>query len=179
MMKFSSRIAECMVLCEQHGYEFIGQGVRAGGHSLETALRGVDNAKKLEFPVSEDLQTGFAFGAAMTGRKIVSIYPRFDFFLLGFNQLVNHVDKYPLMIDFDSNLSIIYRVGVGAKVPLDAGPQHTNNYSSQLRTMCRSIRVVDFLGSVDPLPYYAEATLNGGVWVMVEHHGEANSDIRA
>jgi pyruvate/2-oxoglutarate/acetoin dehydrogenase E1 component len=177
MKTFAARMVECMELCETNGYEFIGQGVVAGGHSLYTALTNLDDRLKLEFPVSEDLQTGFALGVAIAGGSVVSIYPRFDFLLVGFNQLINHVDKYPVMARFKPRINIIYRVGVGSTSPLDAGPQHTNNYSKQLSEMCKTIAVVDFHGPCDPLPYYEEAVKKGGVWVMVEHHGEAGNDI--
>ena len=72
---------------------FIGQGVVEGGHGMFPTLEQVEKKKKIELPVFEELQTGIALGLAMDDHFVVSIYPRFDFFLLGFNQLINHADK--------------------------------------------------------------------------------------
>ena len=60
--------------------------------------------EKLELPVFEDTQMGMTLGLALEGFPI-SCFPRFDFVLLGLNQLVNHMDK----IDYLTNKKLIQK----------------------------------------------------------------------
>ena len=94
--------------------------------------------KRLEMPVIEDFQMGFCTGLALTGKLPICIFPRFDFMLLCANQLVNHLDKLPR---FGWDAKVIIRTTVGAKFPLDAGPQHTQDYTVPFRMMLKTVRV--------------------------------------
>ena len=151
------------------GYIFIGQGTVQGGHGMCPTLEKVPNEQRIELPVFEETQTGIALGMAMSGLKIVSVYPRFDFFISGMNQFVNHADKLKEMSDGQYNIDLIFRVGVGAKVPLDAGPQHTNNYSEPFKEICSSTNIVEIKRGNNPLDIYKDMS-RGGLWLAIEHY---------
>ena len=149
---------------------FIGQGVVDGGHGMSPTLSDVERSKKIELPVFEELQTGMALGLAMDKRFVVSLYPRFDFFILSMNQLVNHVDKLIEMSANEFNANIIFRVAVGAKTPLDAGPQHTQNHSVALQKMLSNVKVIELKEHTNPFIEYKKAIQQKGIFVIVEHY---------
>ena len=67
---------------------FLGQSVSFPGNSMYNTLVGVPSKKKIELPVFEDVQMGLSIGLALEGFIPVSCFPRFDFLILAFNQLV-------------------------------------------------------------------------------------------
>ena len=85
---------------------------------------------------------GMSIGLAMEGYLPVTCYPRFDFLLLAMNQLINHLDKIRTMSNGEFKLKVIVRTAIGAKKPLDGGPQHTQDYTSSLKKMCKEIKVI-------------------------------------
>ena len=168
---YKQRLTECtsrLVLDE--GYHVIGQGAVDGGHGMSATIESsiVDNC--IELPVFEETQTGIAIGMGLAGHNVISIYPRFDFFIAGLSQALNHADKLMEMSKCEFKPNIIFRVGVGAKVPLDAGPQHTNNYTSSLRGMLTNISVHELIKGTDPLDVYEVIISNGGIHLVIEHY---------
>ena len=133
MSPFSQAVNQAMLmLADEDETVFVGQSVKYDGAAIYESLKGVPVNKRIEFPVTEDLQLGFCTGLSLTGKLPICIYPRFDFMLLCMNQLINHLDKLPL---YGWKPKVIIRTRVGQKKPLDAGPQHTQNYTFPLRQM--------------------------------------------
>ena len=101
--------------------------------------------KRIEVGVAEDMQLGIAIGLAYAGKLPVCIFPRMDFLLCATNQLVNHLDKYPVRV--------IIRTCVGSRTPLDPGLQHRGDYVAGLRALLNQehshIRVVDLRQASD------------------------------
>ena len=116
---------------------FIGQQTRYPGNALFQTLSGVPAEKRVELPVIEDAQMGMSIGLAMTGKTVISIYPRMDFLMCAMNQLVNHLDKnlYPLPG------RVIIRTCVGSTKPLHPGVQHCGNYTVGLVQMLKNTGV--------------------------------------
>ena len=98
---------------------FIGQQIVYRGNPMSTTLDDVPKEKMIEVPVMEETQMGMSLGLAMTGKRVITFYPRWDFLISASNQLVNHVDKYELMAG--EKVHIIIRVGKGSETPLDPG----------------------------------------------------------
>lgn len=117
---------------------FVGQSVRYDGAAIYHSLEGVPMEKRVEFPVVENLQLGYCTGLSLTGKLPICIYPRMDFMLLAMDQLVNHLDKLPL---YGWKPKVIIRCRVGQKTPLDAGPQHSGNYTEPFREMLTNVIV--------------------------------------
>ena len=157
-------------LVNEQGYIIIGQGARDGGHGMSSTIDETLLASCIELPVFEETQTGIALGMGLAGCNVMSIYPRFDFFISGLSQLVNHSDKVEAMSGGKFRPNIVFRVGVGAKVPLDAGPQHTNNYAAPIREMLTRIVVHEIGKGVDPQVAFDTVATDGGIHLIIEHY---------
>lgn len=145
---------------------FVGQSVCYDGAAIYESLDGVPMAKRLEMPVIEDFQLGYCIGLALTGQVPICVFPRMDFMLLATNQLVNHLDKLPL---FGWKPKVIIRARVGTKHPLDAGPQHTQNYKKEFDTMTCSVQVREVRTPSAVKEAYREAMAGAGSFLIVEH----------
>lgn len=146
---------------------FIGQQIVYAGNPMSTTLGGVPKDKMIELPVMEETQMGMTLGLAMTGKLVVSFYPRWDFIILASNQLVNHIDKFKHMTGKD--VHIIIRLGKGSDKPLDPGHQHKGNYFAEYQKMCPNIKFHDLLTVENIIPSYQTAIENPGIHVLVEY----------
>jgi len=153
-------------LAEEDNTVFVGQSVRYDGAAIYHSLEGVPMSKRLEMPVVEDFQLGYCTGLSLTGKLPICIYPRFDFMLLCMNQLINHLDKLPL---WGWKPKVIIRARVGQKKPLDAGPQHTQNYTFPLRQMLTSIEVLEVRNPKHVIEAYNLAFTNEHSTLIVEN----------
>jgi pyruvate/2-oxoglutarate/acetoin dehydrogenase E1 component len=134
---------------------------------MSTTLDEVPKEKMIEVPVMEETQMGMSLGLAITGKTVISFYPRWDFLISAANQLINHVDKYELMTG--KKVNILIRVGKGADVPLDPGHQHKANYIEQFKTMCPNIQVHDLKTWQDVELSYNYVIKEGGIHIMAEY----------
>jgi pyruvate/2-oxoglutarate/acetoin dehydrogenase E1 component len=148
---------------------FIGQGVEYDGVATFADLDGVPTGQRIEMPVAEELQMGIGCGMAMQGKLVVSIYPRLDFLLRALDQLVNHLDKIEQMSRGQWKPKVIIRTRVGGKNPLDAGPQHTNNFTDAFRKMLTSVKVVELRKAKDAMKVYKAALAREGSTLIVEN----------
>jgi pyruvate/2-oxoglutarate/acetoin dehydrogenase E1 component len=154
-------------LAEQENIVFIGQQIVYAGNPMSTTLTNVPKDLMIEVPVMEETQMGMSLGLAMTGKTVVTFYPRWDFIILAVNQLVNHVDKYELMTGKKANM--IVRLGKGSDKPLDPGHQHKGNYLEQFKAMCPNVTFWDLKDKDSIFDNYLSAYKQGGVHVIVEY----------
>jgi pyruvate/2-oxoglutarate/acetoin dehydrogenase E1 component len=147
---------------------FIGQNVACPGNVIFDSLDGVPMGKRLELPVVEELQMGMSIGLSLMGYVPVSIYPRMDFLLLAMNQLVNHLDKIALMSKGGYKPKVIIRTKVGSKIPLDAGLQHTQDYTEAMRSMLTTVNVVKLTDMSQAVKVYCEALKSDTSTLVVE-----------
>lgn len=148
---------------------FLGQSVEYPGAKTYSSLEGVPPEKRLEMPVAEALQLGVSIGLSLEGFVPVSIFPRINFLLCALDQLVNHLDKLPLFSDYRPK--VIIRTTIGSKSPLDAGPQHTGDYSEAIRSMLATVSVclvLDDVAGADAMSVYRNAYERPGSTLVVE-----------
>lgn len=100
---------------------------------------------------------GMSIGLALQGYLPISIYPRIDFMLLAMNQLVGHLDKLPILSDGGYKPKVIIRTRVGSKTPLNAGPQHTQDYTEAFRLMLTTVIVTKVTKPEEVMPAYEDA----------------------
>ena len=156
ILEFAREVNHAMRwLAEDPRTVFVGQSVRYDGAAIYTSFDGVLMQKRLEMPVIEDFQLGFCIGLSLSGKIPICVYPRLDFMLLAMNQLVNHLDRFCEMGDFRPK--VIVRTRIGAKTPLDAGPQHTGDYTQALSLMLRNVRVLKLTEPAEVMPAYLRA----------------------
>ena len=134
---------------------------------MSTTLTNVSKDKMIELPVMEETQMGMSLGISMTGKTVITFYPRWDFIILAANQLINHIDKFELMTGKKAN--ILIRVGKGSDKPLDPGHQHKGNYLEEFKSMCPNITFHNLTDSKSILETYVNAYQQGGVHVLVEY----------
>jgi len=142
-LKYKSELIRSMnMLGRNKKTIFLGQSVKYSGNAIFNTLKGVPNKKKIELPVFEDVQMGMSIGLALDGYIPISCYPRFDFLVLAFNQMVNHLDKIKKMSNEQFKPKIIIRTSIGSRYPLDGGPQHTQDYTKIFRNILTEIKVI-------------------------------------
>ena len=146
---------------------FIGQQIVYAGNPMSTTLGQVPKEKMIEVPVMEETQMGMTLGLAITGKQVISFYPRWDFIVSAANQLINHVDKFEVMTG--KKLNIIIRLGKGSDKPLDPGHQHKGNYIDEFKSLCKNIEFHDLKTPTDIELAYKYVTKEGGVHVLVEY----------
>ncbi len=146
---------------------FIGQQIVYAGNPMSTTLGNVPKDKMIEVPVMEETQMGMSLGLSMTGKTVITFYPRWDFLVSSTNQLVNHVDKYTLMTGKKAN--ILIRLGKGSDKPLDPGHQHKGNYINEFKSLCSNIKFHDLTSHTSIIDSYTSAYEEGGVHVLVEY----------
>jgi len=146
---------------------FIGQQIVYAGNPMSTTLGNVPKEKMIELPVMEETQMGMSLGLAMTGKRVITFYPRWDFIVSAANQLINHVDKFEIMTG--KKLNIIIRLGKGSDKPLDPGHQHKGNYIDEFKSICKNIEFHNLKSSIDIELAYKYVTNNGGIHVLLEY----------
>ena len=146
---------------------FIGQQIVYAGNPMSTTLINIPKNKMIEVPVMEETQMGMSLGISMTGKTVITFYPRWDFLISATNQLVNHVDKYELMTG--KKVNILIRLGKGADTPLDPGHQHKGNYINEFKSLCPNITFYNLTDHHSIIDSYVNAYEQGGVHVLVEY----------
>ena len=136
---------------------FLGQAVACPGTAMSNTLKNVAQDRLLELPVTEELQMGMSSGLALAGHVPVSIFPRWNFLLLAVNQVVNHLDKFPLMSNNGYRPKVIIRTGIGSVRPLHPQHQHIGDFTEAFRLMCRNIEVIRLEEPRDIFPAYQKA----------------------
>jgi len=121
---------------------FLGQAVEYNGTAISNTLKDVDKSKLLEMPVNEDMQMGITLGLALNETIPISIFPRWNFLLLGANQLVNHIDKIKIMTDGQYTPKIIIRVSIGSQRPLHPQYQHISDLTHGFKAMCDYVDII-------------------------------------
>ncbi len=159
-----SEIREAMAwLGRQPDVLFVGQGV-TGGTRMSASFEGIDSEKLIEFPVAEELQMGVCVGLSLEGFVPVSVFPRMNFLLRAMDQLVNHLDRLPLYSGYRPR--VVVRTSCERGV-LDAGEQHSDDFSEPLRRMLKTVRVRQTVGW-DAEEHYRNAYRDKGSTVVVE-----------
>jgi len=165
---YKDALTEAMtLLSKEDNIIFIGQQIVYAGNPMSTTLTDVPKELMIEVPVMEETQMGMSLGLAITGKTVVTFYPRWDFIILAVNQLVNHIDKYELMTGKKAN--ILIRLGKGSDKPLDPGHQHKGNYLKEFKSMCPNITFHDLTDKNLIIEAYTSAICNGGTHVLVEY----------
>lgn len=147
---------------------FIGQAVEYAGTAMTNTLKDVPSDKKLELPVCEDLQAGITNGIALAGKIPISIYPRWNFFLLATNQVVSHLDKIPLISEYKTKA--IIRTGIGSIKPMHPQHQHIGDFTEAFKLMLSNIEIIRLDEPEDIFPAYQKALnrTDGKSTILVE-----------
>ena len=148
-MKYKEEIIKAMSMLAEHPKTyFIGQAVEYEGTGLYDSLSHLPKSKRLELPVAEYLQSGLANGMA------ISTFPRWNFLLMGTDQIVNHLDKFRSMSNENLTPKVIIRVAVGSEQPVDPQCQHKGNFSEAFRRMTHNTEIIELVRAEQIVPAY-------------------------
>lgn len=164
---FEELTAAMTLLAEHPKTVFVGQAVKYSGQAAFNTFSGVPIERRIEMPVCEDFQMGFCIGLALEGYIPICFYPRWDFLLMAAGQLVNHLDKIPLMSGFRPK--VIIRTAVGRSKPLNPGPQHTQNHTHAFRQMLRTVDVHELFNPAYVVETYQKALKSERSCIVAEH----------
>ena len=157
-MKYSEEIVKAMsMLADNPKTVFIGQAVEYEGTGLYDSLSHIPKGKRMELPVAEYLQSGIANGMAIEGLIPISTFPRWNFLLMGTDQIVNHLDKFKSMSNGRLTPKVIIRVAVGSEQPVDPQCQHKGNFAEAFRNMTTNTEIIELIEPEDILPAYTKA----------------------
>ena len=173
-MKYFNELKRSMeFLGKKKDTVFIGQAVEVAGTSMSNTLTNIKKNKLLELPVAEEMQMGMSLGLAMDGNVPISIFPRWNFLLLAFNQLVNHLDKLAVMTNNGYKSKAIIRTSIGSQRPLHPQFQHIGDYTSQVKKMCKNINIVKLSNPNQIFKEYKKAfTRKDGVSTVLVEYGD-------
>jgi len=156
---------------------FLGQAVAVKGTSMTTTLENVSPSKRIEMPVTEEMQMGISVGLALNGSIPVTMYPRWNFLLLAVNQVVNHLDKLKKMSNGGYQPKAIIRVGIGSERPLSPQCQHLGDFTEAFRLMCENIEIIRLEEPEDIFPAYKKALeRTDGMSTIVVEYGDYYSE---
>jgi pyruvate/2-oxoglutarate/acetoin dehydrogenase E1 component len=142
-MKYKDELIRSMEwLGEKDDTIFLGQSVKYSGNAIYNTLKTLPEEKRIEMPVTEELQMGMSTGMAMNGLVPISCFPRFDFLMRCMDSLVNHLDKMQHMTEGTFKPKVIMRTSIGSTNPLDGGVQHTQDYTMSFKSMLHEVDVV-------------------------------------
>lgn len=168
-VSYREEIVKAMeMLCKDRRVIFLGQSIRYPGHAMFGTLEKVPMFRRIELPVFEDVQMGMSIGLSLEGYIPISIYPRMDFLIIAINQLVNNLDKIEEMSCEQFKPKVIIRTMVGSKVPLDGGPQHTQDHTEALRHLLTNVDVYKLTESKSVVSAYLKALESVRSTILVE-----------
>jgi pyruvate/2-oxoglutarate/acetoin dehydrogenase E1 component len=168
-MKYKDELIRSMEwLSEKDDTIFIGQSVSYSGNAIYNTLSTLPKEKRLELPVFEEIQMGMSTGMALEGFTPISCFPRFDFLLRCMDSLVNHLDKIQYMTENTFKPKVIMRTSIGAKIPLDGGIQHTQNYTVPIIKMLHEVNVVLLNEPKQIFPTFESAYEREGSSLIIE-----------
>jgi len=128
-MKYKDVIKNSMEeLSKDEKVVFIGYNLKHGSKGYGS-LKDVPEASILETPVAENLMAGLATGMAMEGLKPVLIFERHDFMLNASDCLINYLNKIKILSEEQYKAPMIIRAVIGSMVPINPGPQHSEDFS--------------------------------------------------
>ncbi len=166
MSAYTDALRDAMgMLAEDEKTLFVGQSVIYPGQAAFKTFELVPMERRVEMPVVEDFQMGLCTGLSLEGYVPLSFYTRWDFMLLAAGQLVNHLDKLPLM---GWKPKVIIRVAIGRTKPLDPGPQHQGDYSYVFHSMLKTIKMLRLESAEDVMPGYMHALKRDGSTILIE-----------
>ena len=169
-MKYKDELIRSMEwLGEKEDTIFLGQSVSYSGNAIYNTLKTKTEEKRLEVPVFEEVQMGMSTGMAMNGLVPISCFPRFDFLMRCMDSLVNHLDKMQTMTEFNFRPKVIIRTSIGSTNPLNGGVQHTQDYTTQMKTMLSEVKVVMLDEPEDIMKEFQKAYYREGSTLLIEH----------
>lgn len=174
-MKYGEAVKKSMEeLAKDPRTFFIGYNLIRGSKGYGS-LKDIPKDKIIETPVAENLMAGLGIGMAITNLRPVVIYERHDFILNALDAIVNHLGKFNELSEGQYNPPVIIRAIVGSKTPIDPGPQHNQDFTSQLESMV-NFSVYDPACAKEIISTYKKIQKQGTPAIVIERRDLYNKN---
>ena len=132
-ISFKNAVTEAMTEIGKVNSVFIGYNVKYG--NAMGNLINVDNCKKIETPVAENLMAGLAIGMSFEGFRPVVYYERHDFMLVAADAIINHANHIERISHGEYKCPVIFRTVVADSGPFYSGPTHSQNFTEGFKNI--------------------------------------------
>tara|TARA_R110000824_G_scaffold9932_22_gene44196 strand:+ start:466 stop:1668 length:1203 start_codon:yes stop_codon:yes gene_type:complete len=164
-LSYKDAVTKAMTELGDSGSYFIGYNVRYG--DAMGNLKNVDDNRKIETPVAENLMSGLGIGMSFEGIKPVVFYERHDFMLVAADAIGNHMNHIYRISHKEFNVPVILRTVVADAGPFYSGPTHSQDFTSTFREMV-DFPVYEPETPEEVLVAYEKAKLAKGPVMIVE-----------
>jgi len=144
---------------------FLGYNTKYGYH-FDGTLEGLEDSC-LETPVAENLIMGLGMGMSLEGFFPIVCIERVNFLWVCMDALVNHLDKAEKL--GWPPLKMIIRTSIRGTKPLNAGIQHTGDYSEIFKNLF-SFPVITLKNKDEIATEYHKAFTRNGPTMLIEYH---------
>jgi len=174
-MKYKEALIKSMeLLASNENVRFLGYNVNYGSRAYGT-LNSISKSKCIETPLAENMMSSLAIGMSLEGYRPVLFFERHDFILNALDSIVNHLDKIEKMSYGKYKTPVIIRATVGSKKPLDAGLQHTQDFTDILKRIL-TFPVIELTNSEQILREYEKAAKSGETVLFIERRDLYDSE---
>lgn len=114
---------------------FIGYNLGSKFGNAMGTLKEVDDDKKIETPVAENLMASMALGMSLEKFKAVVYFERHDFMLVAADCIGNHINQLERISHGEFKPNIILRTIVADDGPFYSGPTHSQDLTNMFREL--------------------------------------------
>jgi deoxyxylulose-5-phosphate synthase len=153
-LTFNEAVTQAMTeLGKKEDTIFIGYNVGSNFGNAMGNFKNIEDSKKIETPVAENLMSSLAMGLALEEYKPIVYYERHDFMMVAMDSLVNHVSQIERISHQDFKTPIIFRTVVADEGPFYSGPTHSQDFTNIFRQIL-SFPVLEPQTPEEVLEYY-------------------------
>ena len=129
-LSFNDAVTNAMTtLGEKEDTIFLGYNVGSDFGNAMGNFKNIDDRKKIETPVAENLMSSLGMGLSLEGFKPVVYFERHDFMMVAMDSLVNHVSQIERISHGEFKAPIIFRTVVADEGPFYSGPTHSQDFT--------------------------------------------------
>jgi len=134
-MSYKDAITQAMTELSMGDTVFLGYNLGGKFGNAMGTLSGVDDDKKIETPVTENLMGSMALGMSLEGFKAVVYYERHDFMLVAADVIGNHISQLERISHGEFKPNVILRTVVADGGPFYSGPTHSQDLTKVFREL--------------------------------------------
>mgnify|MGYP001276450857 CR=1 FL=1 len=129
-LSFNDAVTEAMTrLGEKKDTIFLGYNVGSKFGDAMGNFKNIDDSKKIETPVAENLMSSLGMGLTFEGFKPIVYFERHDFMMVAMDSLVNHVSQIERISHGEFKAPVIFRTVVADEGPFYSGPTHSQDFT--------------------------------------------------
>lgn len=137
-LNFNEAVTEAMTkLGEKDDTLFLGYNVGSNFGNAMGNFKHIDDKKKIETPVAENLMASIGMGLALEKFKPIVYFERHDFMMVAMDSLVNHISQIQRISHNEFKAPVIFRTVVADDGPFYSGPTHSQNFTKAFKELLK------------------------------------------